>query len=115
MGILDETVVQLGNEGITTLDNLVDFEKETIQQVADSIQRLGGRILYPTPNASPRATIPTPLFVFGEKSHKRLLAACDMVRYYETTGRAITTANISWNTVIKNFEAQWKALKERKN
>ena len=38
MGISDETVVQLGNERITTVDNLVDFEKETIQQVADSLR-----------------------------------------------------------------------------
>ena len=37
MGIPDETVVQLGNEGITTVDDLVEFEKDTIQQVADSL------------------------------------------------------------------------------
>ena len=71
-------------------------------------------IPYPTPNAAPSGTIPTPPFVFGAKSQKQLLAACDIVRYYETAGRGITTANISWNMVINNFEAQWKALRERK-
>ena len=37
MGIPDETVVQLGNEEIMTVDDLVDFEKDTIQQFADSL------------------------------------------------------------------------------
>jgi hypothetical protein len=60
------------------------------------------------------ATIPTPPFIFGAKSQKRLLAACDIVRYYEETGRPLTAANIQWNTVIKNFGEQWKALKDRK-
>ena len=114
MGITEKKVVQLGNEGITTIANLVDFEKYTIKQVADSIRRLGGRIPDPTPNAEPGETIPTPPFVFRSKSQKGLLAACEIVRYYKTTGRGITTAKISWNTVIKNFEAQWKALKKRK-
>ena len=41
--------MQLGNEGITSVDDLVDFEKENIQQVADSIRRPAGRIPDPTP------------------------------------------------------------------
>ena len=114
MVIPDETVVQLGNEGITTVDDLMDFDKDTIQQVAESLRRPGGRIPDPTPNSAPGAKIPTPPLVFGAKSQKQLLAACDIVRYYETTGRGITTDNISWNTVINNFETQWKVIKERK-
>ena len=61
MGITEKKVVQLGNEGITTIANLVDFEKYTIKQVADSIRRLGGSIPDPTSNTAPRATIPTRL------------------------------------------------------
>ena len=114
MVILDKTVVQLGNEGITIVDDLVHFDKDTMQQVAFSLQRPGGRIPYPTPNSAPVATIPTPPFVIGAKSRKRLFATCDIVRYYETTERGITTANVSWNTAINIFEAQWKVLKERK-
>ena len=29
-------------------------------------------------------------------------------------GRDLTAASLQWNTVMKNFEIQWKALKERK-
>ena len=62
------------------------------------------------------AMIPTPSFVFGAKSQKQLLAACDIISYYETTGRALTPGMIQWDSVtIKNFSGQWKALKDRKN
>ena len=114
MGIPNATVIQLLAEGITNVDDLVDFDKDTLQKVADNLRRPGGRVPDPTPNAAPGASIPTPPFVFGAKSQKRLLSACDIVRYYETTGRALTATNIAWNTVIKNFAEQWKALKDRK-
>ena len=70
MGILDETVMQLGNEGITTVDDLVYFDKDTIQQVADSLRRPGGRIPDPMQKSAPGATILTPTFVFGAKYQK---------------------------------------------
>jgi hypothetical protein len=44
----------------------------------------------------------------------RLLAACDLVRYYGTVGREITAANVRWDPVIKNFAEQWRALTDRK-
>ena len=37
MGIPDGTVVQLRNEGIMTVENPVDFEKDRIKQVTDSL------------------------------------------------------------------------------
>ena len=114
MGIPHATVIQLQAEGITSVDDLIDFNKDTLQQVAGNLRRPGGRIPDPTPNAAAGATISTPPFVFGAKSQKRLLSACDIVRYYYTTGRALTPGNISWDPVIKNFADQWKALKDRK-
>ena len=114
MGIPNETVVRLQAEGITTVDDLVDFDKDTLQTAADNLRRPGGRIQDPEPGAAVGATIPTPPFMFGAKSHKRLLSACDIVRYCDETGRALTAGNITWNTVIKNFAEQWKALKDRK-
>ena len=93
----------MGNEWITTIDDLVDFEKYIIQQVEDSLRRLEGRIPDPTPNAAFGETIPTPTFILRAKSQKQLLAARDIVQYYETTGQGNTTSNISWNMVIKKF------------
>ena len=45
-------VVQLQNEGITHPDDLMDFDKDMIKQIADND---------PTPGAAAGATIPTPL------------------------------------------------------
>ena len=94
---------------------IFDFDKDTIQQVADNLQRPGGRIPDPTSKKLTGATILIPHFFLGEKSQKQLLTACDIVRYYNTTRQGITTLKMLWNTVINNFEAQWKALKELKN
>jgi hypothetical protein len=110
MGIPNATVVQLQEEGISTVSDLEDFDKDTIEQVAVNLRRPAGRVPDPAPNAAAGATIPTPPFVFGAKSQKRLIVATDLVKYYTTIGRPITAANMAWNTVMKNFEIQWKAL-----
>ena len=115
MGIPHATVVQMQLEGIAAVADLADFDKDTLQQLADNLRRPGGRIPNPDPGAAAGATIPTPPFVFGAKSQKRLQVACDLVRYYNTVGRALTAANIQWTQVMKNFEIQWKALKARKD
>jgi hypothetical protein len=98
MAIPNATVLQLVAEGINTVDDLSEFDRDTINQIASNLRR---------PPAGAH-------YVFGAKSQKRLIAACDIVRYYETIGRPLTAANLVWNTVIKNFEIQWKALKDKK-
>jgi hypothetical protein len=115
MGIPEDTRIQLGKEGIDAVSDLSDFDKDTLTQVADNLRRPGGRIANPDPNAPPGATIAQPPFMFGAKSQKRLLAACDMVRYYEMIDRELSASNMRWDPVIKNFSQQWKALKDRKD
>ena len=110
MAIPHETRIQLQEEGIDDVGDLVDFDKETLKQVADNLRRPGGRVPNPDPGAAAGAMIPTPPFIFGAKSQMRLLAACDLVQYYETVGREITMGNIHWDPVIKNFAEQWRAL-----
>lgn len=116
MGIPAATVAQLGNEGIDAVSDLADFDKTSLQQLADNLRRPGGRVPDPNPNAAAGATSPTPSFVFGAKSQKRLQVVCDdLVRYYQAVGRPLTAANLQWTHVMKNFEIQWKALKDRKD
>ena len=55
------------------------------------------------------------MFTLGVKSQKCLLAATDLVKYHVTTGRDLTAANLQWDSVMKNFEIQWKALKAKKD
>ena len=41
MGIPHATIVQLQQEGITTVADLADFDKTSLQQVADNLRRPG--------------------------------------------------------------------------
>jgi hypothetical protein len=118
MAIPHETVVQLENEGIEAVGDLEDFDETTLKQIADNLRRPGGRV--PDPNAGEEggppegATIPTPPFVFGAKSQKRLGVACEIVRYYKTVGRTISAGNMKWDPILKSFKDQWDALVARK-
>jgi hypothetical protein len=114
MGIPHETVVQLALEGIKSINDLADFDKDALQQLADNLRHPGGRIPDLNPAAAAGVTIPTPPFVFGVKSQKQLAVACDLVRYYNTIGRPLSAVNMQWESVMKNFEVQWKALKDKK-
>ena len=114
MGIPNATVVQLVQEGIDTVDDLADFDKDTIAQIAANLRRPAGRIPDPNPAAAAGATIPTPPFVFGAKSQQRLTNAAKLLRYYTTVGRTTTAGNLQWTPVMKNFSEQWKALEDKK-
>ena len=114
MGIPHTTVVQLQSEGITVVTDLADFDKTSLQQLADNLRCPGGCVLDPNPGTPPGATIPTPPFIFSAKSQKCIAIACDLVRYYATVGHDHTAANLQWSTIMKNFEIQWTVLKERK-
>jgi hypothetical protein len=54
MGIPHATVVQLAKEGISSVIDLADFDKESLQQLAGNLRRLG-RVPDPNPAAQPGA------------------------------------------------------------
>ena len=76
MGIPHVTVVQLQAEGITSVSDLADFNKDSLQQMADNLRCPGGRVPDPNPAAQPGSTIPTPPFVLvlSPKDKSLLLA-----------------------------------------
>ena len=91
MGVPNATVVHLNTEGITTVDDLSEFDKDTIEQIAANCRRPPGGAVS---------------LAFGAKSMKRLIVACDLIRCYEMVGRPLTAPNIMWNPVMKDFEVQ---------
>ena len=105
---------ELGIEGIVAVRDLADFDKDSLQQLADNLRKPGGWVADPNPAAAAGAMIPTPAFAFRAKSQKQLRVACDLVQYYKTVGCDLTAPNMHWSQVGKNFEIQWKALKDRK-
>jgi predicted RecB family nuclease len=57
MSIPNATVVQLQEEGIDNVDDLADFDEDTIEQISANLRRPAGRIADPNPTAVPGATI----------------------------------------------------------
>ena len=53
-------MVQLQAEGIEAVSDLADFDKDSLQQLADNLRCPGGHVPDPNPGAPPGATIPTP-------------------------------------------------------
>jgi hypothetical protein len=54
MGIPHPTVAQMQAEGITNIQELADFDKESLQQLAENLRRPGGRVPDPNPNTELR-------------------------------------------------------------
>ena len=114
MSIPRATVTQLANEGIVTVEDLEDFDGESIKQIANNLRRPGGRVRDPTPGAARGATIPTPPFVFRSKSQMRLEVATNLICFYKTIGRPLTAENLQWSPIMSNFCETWKAIVEKK-
>jgi len=112
MALPHDTRLKLQEEGIMLVSDLAEFDEDTFKQIATNLKKPGDRIPNPDPGAG--GTIPRPPYTFGAKSQKRLLAASEIVRFYKTIGRELTTGAIRWNPVVQNFAEQWKALKERR-
>ena len=49
MGIPHATVVQLQSKGIDVVTDLADFDKDSLQQLADNLRRPGGQVPDPNP------------------------------------------------------------------
>ena len=112
MAIPHATVMQLSNERIAAVNDLVEFDRSSLQQITGNLQRPGGQIPNPTLGEDPGATIPTQPFVFGAKSQERLKVACNLIRFYETIGRPLTASNIAWDPLMRLFGEIWKSTKE---
>ena len=82
-------------EGIQSVADIADFEKQSLQQLADNLRNPGGRVPDPAPYAALGATILMPAFTYGAKSQKRLTVACALVRFYQPVGRDLTAETSS--------------------
>ena len=112
MGIPAGTREKLREEGIDTLEDLKEFDRESIKRIAESLRCPGGRIA--DPDGDEPAMVPTPPFVFGARSQKRMAEAAEPVRHCDTIQRAFTPINVRCK-VIEHFTEQWTALKSKRD
>ena len=73
-GIPHATVLQFQPEGISGVDDLADFDKDSLKQLADNLHRPGGCIPDPNPAAVAGATIPTPAFCIRGQVASRIVS-----------------------------------------
>ena len=97
MAIPRPKLLQLQNEGITRVDNLAEFDKKMLHQIAENLRRPGDIIqdpnyVPPSPMPVPAPivpTVPTPPLIFGAKSQKRLQVAYDLICFYKMVGKPL--------------------------
>jgi hypothetical protein len=101
LGIPERTVKKLKDDGIEHPCDLVDFDKDTLQQVAENLRKAPtrktddeGDVIYLDP------------YVLSAKSYKRMLETAELMRFYEAIGREIDADIIRYETVTKDFMAQ---------
>ena len=95
---LDPLIVQkLSDDGIDNVDDLAEFDAESLRDIQRGINKLQDVIA---------ANVK-----FGQKSLMRLTVAAEAVRHYNAVGRALTPAMIRWDPTLKNFKECAKALK----
>ena len=114
MGIPHETVLQLVHEGISDVQDLADFQPDTIDKIAANLRNPATRVADTSDGAAAGATLALPPFIFSAMSQKKLTIAAELLRYYGLVGRPTTAANILWDPVIKDFQAQWEFMVEKK-
>ena len=92
--IINATILQLPQEGIENVDDIVDFEKDILKHISNILRHPRGQASGTNPGVISGVTIQTILLAFGVKSQICVLAACDLVRYYEAVGQELTPVGI---------------------
>ena len=123
MALEHRTRMQLQTEGITTPDDLTDFDEEIIKQVVENLRKPGGQVPNPlyvanTNGQFPRdipQMIPTPPYKLSAISLARLKGAIELAKYHEVCERELSAANMQWKTVGVEFMRHWKILLEKKD
>eukprot|EP00956_Cyclotella_meneghiniana_P044140 scaffold303339_cov89-Cyclotella_meneghiniana.AAC.1 len=110
MGLTARTRGYLQTEGISMIEDLLEFSsKDSWTQIVENCKR--------PPQVTDAAgnLVNQAAFHIGAKSLHRLQVAAIAVEYYAATDRTITPQAMQWDTTLKNFEVQWKAIKAAKD
>ena len=107
MGIPHATVVQMGLEGMATVDSLGDFDSDGLDTLFLNLKKPGGMVPGPLVNGQPGPMVPSPSFRLPAESANRLRVMSSLVKYYRIVGRDLTAAIVQWNTVGRHFKEAW--------
>ena len=106
-GLINRTrVSSLNIEGITSMDDLADWEDDDWDRWAISCKK-------PDKVMTGGVLVEQQAYQLTVKSLKRLKIASALVRYYESVSIPLTHVNMKW-LVLKSFDTQMKVMKARK-
>ena len=117
IGITDplERREAIRQEGLETIGDFVEFEKEDVETLCASVRKPGGTI--PNPNArapGAPANIPNPGYAIPAICEKRLISAAYTARVYAMIGREINSENMN-RARLKKYDAHKKLIDEHED
>lgn len=96
VGLSNEAYLKLQEEGITSVEDLTEFDDEGLKLIAKNARQ----------GADP--------VILKATSVGRLIVFADLARYYDKVGRQPTPANMSWPAQGKSYKISKQALDEQK-
>ena len=110
----DASVTRVTHEGITDFRSLIDFDKETIQNLPKVCkQGIDAIAADPANNVVAEAEIPAANV--SSISVQRLIVARNAARYYDSIGRTMTVGNMHYANILSNFKVEYDAYEVMRN
>ena len=106
---------RLAQEGLTTIDDFVDFKEEELKQAIKNLRSpIPGipAVLDAGGNEASTAVPPIPACLVSAKCALRLKVASCAFHYYSSIGREVTSANMNYASVLKDFFTEWEAMQK---
>jgi hypothetical protein len=104
----NSAVTRITYEGITDLDSLLDFDKDSIEALPRACARAIPAVA-PDADNDIEAEEAVPAGNISTISVHRLIVAADCVRYYRDVGRTPTIANMHYGNVLAGFKVDYQA------
>ena len=102
IGTLEVTMVKLQEEGIERLEDLVEFNAEDVNSVAEALGKSGG--LVPSSSSARSSLVLAPRVHIGAKALNHLELVMHVMNYYEITNDKPAASHIRHDPVVKNFK-----------
>jgi hypothetical protein len=125
MNLLVAVRLRLQNEGLSTVDDFIDFHDDELNQafknlrtpipgiagipgIPAQVNNAGVEVIAEVPPIAP--TPGSPAKIVSAQCIKRLKVASVAYHYYDSIARAHTAPNMNYTTVLRDFYLEWEAV-----
>lgn len=104
----NSAVTRILHEGVTDIDSLIDFDKDSIEALPRACARAIVAV-EADPDNQIEAEPAVPAGNLSIASVHRLIVAADAARYYRDIGRTRSVANMHYNNILSGFKIDFDA------